>query len=349
MSSTEPPSATPPASELRAESGAVPAPASGSRRHLVRWIGRIGMVLSLGFLAREMAKHIGEFPALELTPRALGRLALALLATFVNLLAGVVNWKLLLGRERKVSLSRLAIVFGYTQVAKYLPGNVFQYVFGVVIGRRVGIPASVMIATLSAEMMVAIATAIGFGSLGLISEGGQAILERSATHVVRALHSPILLALFALVALLGVVVTLVWPRPAKLLLETLRAVPAKALPFAAALIVAQFVLNGFAIREVALIWAPQVAAKLPSLFLLSSGFAVAWVVGSLVPGAPGGVGIREAILLTLFAPVLGEPLSLATFFAMRLLTIFTELIVFAPAPFALRRLAREDEASLPAA
>jgi len=31
-------------------------------------------------------------------------------------------------------------------------------------------------------------------------------------------------------------------------------------------------------------------------FLLVDGFALAWVLGFIVPGAPGGIGIREVIL-----------------------------------------------------
>ncbi len=318
-------------------------------RTALRWLGRLGMLLSLGFLLRALLKHVHEFPPLVLSASALGHLALAAVAALANLGAGILNWKVLLGGSRKVSLFRLSIVFGYAQVAKYLPGNVFQYVFGVVIGRQVGIPAAQMVAILSAEMLVAIATAFVFGGLGLASGGGQSIIERSLLHVSRALHSPLLLLAGTFVLVLLLLAARRWPRPFLKVLTTLRAVPPSALVMAAVFVIAQCVLAGACIREMALVWAPQVAQQLPSLLVLSSGFAVAWVVGTVVPGAPGGVGIREAILVTLFAPALGQALALATFLAARALGVVCELLVFAPAPFALRRLQREEGALTPAA
>ena len=59
------------------------------------------------------------------------------------------------------------------------------------------------------------------------------------------------------------------------------------------------------------------------------GFAaIAWIAGFIVPGAPGGLGPREAVLLTLAAPPLGEPTALLAIALYRCTTLFGDVICF---------------------
>ena len=48
--------------------------------------------------------------------------------------------------------------------------------------------------------------------------------------------------------------------------------------------------------------------------------ALAWVVGFLTPGSPGGLGTREAALLILLTPVLGETQVLGVSIVLRAVT-----------------------------
>jgi len=41
-------------------------------------------------------------------------------------------------------------------------------------------------------------------------------------------------------------------------------------------------------------------------WLCVSGFSLAWVLGFVTPGAPGGVGVREAVFVVLVAPAVGS-------------------------------------------
>jgi uncharacterized membrane protein YbhN (UPF0104 family) len=66
-----------------------------------------------------------------------------------------------------------------------------------------------------------------------------------------------------------------------------------------------------------------------SLFQVICGFALSWVIGFVVPGAPGGVGIREATFVLLFRQSMPESVALQVIVLFRLVTIAADLILYA--------------------
>ena len=50
-------------------------------------------------------------------------------------------------------------------------------------------------------------------------------------------------------------------------------------------------------------------------------YMLAWVLGFIVPGAPGGIGVREAILVLLLSPVIGDTVTLSAALIHRLISI----------------------------
>jgi|GEM_PF-1861479 len=60
----------------------------------------------------------------------------------------------------------------------------------------------------------------------------------------------------------------------------------------------------------------------------TSGFALSFIIGFIMPGAPAGIGIREAVFILLFSPWLGEQIALEMILAIRLLTIIIDTLYF---------------------
>ena len=58
------------------------------------------------------------------------------------------------------------------------------------------------------------------------------------------------------------------------------------------------------------------------------GFAAAWVLGLITPGAPGGMGVREAILVVCFAPLVGDGEAFTIALALRLVSILGDGTAF---------------------
>jgi len=61
------------------------------------------------------------------------------------------------------------------------------------------------------------------------------------------------------------------------------------------------------------------------------GFALAWLAGFVVPGAPGGIGIREMVMISFFGASLGEGVIVGLAVLLRVLMTAGELLLFTSA------------------
>jgi hypothetical protein len=73
------------------------------------------------------------------------------------------------------------------------------------------------------------------------------------------------------------------------------------------------------------VWAFDLQQTVPWTIWLS-GFAFAWTLGLVVPGAPGGLGVFEAALLLRLSLALPEPAVLAVALSYRLVVTFADLL-----------------------
>ena len=81
---------------------------------------------------------------------------------------------------------------------------------------------------------------------------------------------------------------------------------------------ANFVIAGVALNLIA---AGVFDARGSSIALSAGVYAIAWVVGYITPGAPGGLGVREAILVAALAPIHGAETAFALALVLRLATV----------------------------
>ena len=86
-----------------------------------------------------------------------------------------------------------------------------------------------------------------------------------------------------------------------------------------------FVILGVTVARVA-----EAVAGAPVLPIAAAavGFAAAWVLGLITPGAPGGMGVREAILVVCFAPLVGDGEAFTIALALRLVSILGDGTAF---------------------
>ena len=71
--------------------------------------------------------------------------------------------------------------------------------------------------------------------------------------------------------------------------------------------------------------APAVGADVASLLLACAAFPIAWIGGYIVPFAPGGMGVREGVLAALLAPVLQVEVAVSVALMSRLVYIVAEV------------------------
>lgn len=193
-----------------------------------------------------------------------------------------------------------------SQLGKYLPGSVWQYAGRVTLGRRRGIPVQISLASIGVEVVASLAAAAIVSALALPLAYGFAAWTAGVLlcGVVYAFRGGIMATAERLAA----------PALARVDRSTVAA-SLRAVPVAVGLYLVTWVLYGTAFWLTA-----HALFAVPASDLLHyiGVFAVAWVAGYVVVFAPGGIGVREAVLVGLLSSRLGEAHAIALAGASRL-------------------------------
>ena len=210
----------------------------------------------------------------------------------------------------QVPLRGLVVAYGTSSIAKYLPGNIFHFAGRQALGGRLGLAQSSLAVASLLEATLSIVTALGLAALAILLAGS----SQSAASLLESLPRPVVWAVAPALALV------VWFafRSRKSHPDAGRtALPDRPSLTAAFLLAAAFFACSGAI---AALMAHVLTEGGQPLYLVFAAYLVSWVAGFVVPGAPGGIGIREGVLLALLGPVAGAQTTLALALLMRAVT-----------------------------
>lgn len=286
-----------------------------------RWAGGVLLVLSVLFFGRYAIVHFDEVPRLAWNGAQWGVFFASVVLYTLSI--GVVGfiWQLLLrDHALKPHWWQLQIIFSMAQFAKYLPGNVAQHVGRIYMAREAGIPVTVTIHTMIAEALFGVAVGAILALLSLWF-----VIDQSELSEPLAVQ-PYMLGLLMLAAMLLPWVAvrslnIFFPRLAS---KISGGGPIVEPRFYTALAVAGLFLVCFLISGLVLklhaVWLFN--ADDASVLEFTALFAVAWVAGYLVPGAPAGLGIREALMVLLFSTILDPAIAVGLSITLRVTTTF---------------------------
>jgi len=275
----------------------------------LRWtiVGATGF-----FLLQTFRDHWREVVAIQLDGGSLAYLALALGVTLLaHIWSGWVWGWILQGLQIPVSLTWAVQVYLQTNLAKYLPGNVWHF-YGRVRA----------IANLSSSPSLAILSVIldpllmAAGALILALGTGVSPWQWLGLGGVLVIVHPVIL---------NPVLQKLGQRKAQAAgLESTTATQLRTYPWQPLLGETLFVVlrgTGFVLVLAAL--QPLTLGQVPRLL---SAFSWAWLLGLVVPGAPGGMGVFEATAIALMGS-LGSPGVIFSAVALyRLLSILAEVL-----------------------
>ncbi|MFN3133199.1 lysylphosphatidylglycerol synthase domain-containing protein [Roseibium sp.] len=273
------------------------------------WAGRILLVVSIAFIAWELSHHWTAISLWQPTSSTLLWLTALAVAYAVSLWLLVEGWHQIITVFAPEERIRTYPSFAITQIAKYLPGNIAHLIGRGLYLKGGKISASQIVKATIAEMAV-----IPLGALVWILLAGSA-----GTRALEALNIP----------------DFAWPIMAVVLATVLAAL---------ALYCTQYhTLNGPQLRRLIF------AALLSVLFMLALGLIyaaifglvgvgptsdllvvaiAAWLAGFLTPGAPGGIGIREATLLLLLGHLELDSSVLLSAALFRIITVSGDFLLF---------------------
>ncbi|NJN58350.1 MAG: UPF0104 family protein [Leptolyngbyaceae cyanobacterium SL_5_9] len=277
---------------------------------------------TLFFIAKTLRDHWQEVASIRVGAEAWGYLAIALAITLLaHIWTGWVWGWILAGLNYPVSGVWSSRVYLQTNIAKYLPGNVWHFYGRAWAAKAVGIPLEI-------------------ASLSVLLEP---LLMAAAALIVALVSSPSDYKSLQLLGL-GVVLVAVHPRslnPAIQLVSRLKkpkttvdldrkaenpaptVPPIQHYPFLPLLGELGFLgLRGVGFCFTVLTLSAIAWDQVP---LLLGAFSVAWLLGLIIPGAPGGIGVFEATAIALLDNHFPPAMVVSAVALYRLVSLLAEL------------------------
>lgn len=280
---------------------------SPSLRRALHWSGSGLALMGVVFVAFRLQSYWLDLDLSRVTSLTWGLIAaFALVYGSANLLLALAWWHLL--RHLGASATRIGSIriYGMSQLAKYVPGNIFHLAGRQALGMATGITAGVLAKSTIWELgSIAVAGSLfSWLILPLLSPGFP-----DAACVFLLLGSTAVIA-----ALLR---RMAGRQPAWSFIWQILFLSVSGAVFVALLeLIADG--KGLAVQH----W-----------LTIGGAYIAAWLVGFVTPGAPAGVGIREMILLLLLKGIVAEENLLMAVLLGRLVTVVGDLLFFVAAFF----------------
>ncbi len=233
------------------------------------------------------------------------------------------SWGLLLNwcSKETMSLKLCHGIYGRTQLAKYIPGNVFHFVSRHVYGRDAGLKHLPLICASGYEILGVLFAASVMSLVGML------ILDK---HII-AISALSIFTILAIVMMLILGFSILAPRVLKIVgyanlpIRNIRDI-ITGLGSVYIIYILFFLIYGGIL--VSIVYAIHDFPDFQDAGIIVITFSVAWIAGFITPGAPAGLGVREAIIVALLTHLIGESQSLLVALIFRLVSIFGDILFF---------------------
>ncbi|MCL2932150.1 MAG: lysylphosphatidylglycerol synthase domain-containing protein [Trichodesmium sp. MAG_R03] len=213
--------------------------------------------------------------------------------------------------------SRWAIrVYLVTNIAKYLPGNIWHFYGRITETKKVGVPVEIAILSVLIEPLLMAAAALAFALVGSIQENF--FLQFLCFFVVISIVHPRILNLIIKYL---VKIKLKFKKSDLDAVNELKLERYPIKPFLGEICFVLLRGSGFLLTMLAFN-----TIEFNQILLIFSVFSLAWLLGLVVPGAPGGVGVFEATALALLEPKFSPGIVLSAVAFYRLISILAETV-----------------------
>ncbi len=268
---------------------------------LLHLAGNILAIIGIGFVCIKIWGYAGEINLARLTPALWTVVAgLAIAYGCANLLLAL-GWQKLLAQLGQQTNTRWCIkTYGLSQIAKYVPGNIFHFAGRQAMGMSHGISGWVLARSTLWELALLCISGSLFAAL-----------------VIPALYPQIptvwagVLFLLLVITSAALIQRIIGTYAAQAQLAYLLFLTISGLIFAALIHITDTEhIRNFGATS------------------LAGAFVIAWLIGLATPGAPAGVGIREAILLIILNHSLPTEDILLAVMLGRIVTIAGDILFF---------------------
>lgn len=280
-------------------------------RFVLQWA--VALLIVYFLLQRLRADWPTVQPALR--DVAWGWIAVAIGAGLGYVAFRVFAWRALLSVGGHLPWWAVARAWMNSEIIRYIPGSIWSFIGRFVRGARLGVAKQTVAVSMFLEILLFVVLAGALGGLLLI---GAPLPLNIPSWLVGAAGAVLLIVASPPVLLAGM-------RKGHRFWHKIPAVGAHgSLTAAGCLLIMAWLL--FAAAHLAVLVALGVSLGMGQQLHVMGMVIAAWLAGFLVVIAPSGLGVREAVVMALLAPLLGSPLALLFAVTSRLLITLVELL-----------------------
>ena len=314
------------------------------KKKLIKIAGYLVMLAAFVFLVKAIADRHPDFTKIR-NPAASAAMGLLFILVFAAVVYfSAYPWKTVLQfiQGKRIRYGLLAPVYVKANIAKYLPGNFMHFAGRNILAAKLGFTQLDIAFSSAVEILLLLLTAVVW-SLLLAFDAFKKLISQSLAYF--SSHPLILAAALLLLAaaLFGVIFYLI----KKQLLAKYRKffTPAFLLLCVKLFLlysVTQLIPGGMLLLLLMVSFGCKMTAGVLALSI--AAYTVSWVAGYIVPGAPGGLGVREAALILILGAAYPSDIIIMAAVLHRILSIAGDAVAFAAVPLARRIWPAEEEA-----
>ena len=296
-------------------------------KSLYRWFGLAIGIIALAYFLNSAIKQISIFPTLQWGLEACGSVGATTLLSGLVTLISAYSWILLLrATGETLTIPKGLVIFTLAQFAKYIPGNVAHHAGRIALARSGGLTFSKVVFSMviEASWLIVAASVLATAWLFLVGNGLFEYAEELPTLFQLAAT---IAAVFLFPLLAGWILFYWHPGPLNRILGN-GAVSIPSLPILLTCLFVYMVCFLLMGATASILARYLFGAPGSHILLLTGAFAIAWVAGFLTPGAPAGIGVREAILLKVLTPIYGAGIAVGLIISLRAITTLTDGLTF---------------------
>lgn len=281
----------------------------------IRMIGHILAIISIIFLAKILINSFEEIKNFKIDFNSLLILTIGVFTGVLGALAQSYSWTIQLKKKYpEFKLHESFRIIGITQIGKYLPGNVAHFVGRAYLASK-KIDNADIVFSLFVENVLLVAAGLILGLVYFLYIDMNKFVSLNSYLILLLLSIPGFFIGFYVLNKLK---------------QRFNLLTINFLSLIKILIIFMLMLTGGGFVIYILFYLTSEPGAV-SLLLCISSFALSFLVGFMIPGAPGGIGVREYAFVLLLSPFTDKAIALQAILFFRLINVAGDLLLFSMA------------------
>lgn len=290
------------------------------KKKIINWIGRLLMLLSIVFIALKILEYredmqmvcgIKEFVRMGVCA--------ALYAAVVYSCPLIYQYVLLITSNKKISYIKVAYIYCKSNILKYLPGNVMQYV-----GRNeIALTENILHREAAmATLLEIIVTIISSIIIAVVFSGSYAVEWISRFAADKFIWFTVII--LGVCAAVAVIVVKYKKKLVNYIGNILNKGNIKRFMKAVVISIVIMILNSILYFYILSILGIRLERRQYGIGI--GLYSLSFVLGYITPGVPGGIGVREAVLVYFYSAFISESQILTGSIVFRIISIIGDFI-----------------------